>query len=540
MGTRLIFVPGNHGRLELLCPKAIPVLLAEMLRCEGVSADYVDFSGLPILRDYPAVADDNSGSRSFLGMSQLPFSSKVSGHIASEVLNTRLRQEILEEVLTTPAPSVIAWYVEGREDFSVARELSGYIKELSPNTHQTILGPYIIHYGAASLNNVKSIDTGITGDPVSVLAALSTCVDNPESQVRIPGLLFHTRSGLASSPRDVYPRRNVLSREFMFRDVRRQVPCEQAQLPLFPITFNCNTVSGYGLKPGIVRPLQKSASQMIDEMYFLNRNHGAGAFHIEAAHVSGTTLERFADTLLANNFMSIFSLGELTEAFDVKVADRLFASGCRAVGFNTPTGSQRLLEDFYGCEMSVSAMRATLRHCRAAGLFTVAHLCYPCPWDDYHTRAETDLFLEACRPDGITIHAPELLPESIWFSRAPAYGFVFDHRSFQQWVEGVETHHGHMPYRMQHWKRGRVAEARRSLAAHAESLGCAVGITERHGLLARIARSEMDESLFLERLQQGLSVRDVDELAALMQCISNTLDTLHADSLLVGKAAEAL
>ena len=58
MGTRLVFVPGNHVHLELLCPKTAPIMLAEMLHGEGIPADYVDLSGLKTFADYPIAPED--------------------------------------------------------------------------------------------------------------------------------------------------------------------------------------------------------------------------------------------------------------------------------------------------------------------------------------------------------------------------------------------------------------------------------------------------------------------------------------------------
>jgi len=402
------------------------------------------------------------------------------------------------------------------------------------------MGPYISCYGASALNNFATMDTGITGDLLSALLALSENIHASESWGRIPGLIFHNRSGITCSQKNVHPTRNVLPPEFAAFSEQNHVRIRQGQFALYPLSFTCNCTPGYGLKRGATRPLQKSVQHLLDEMHFLNKYYGAGAYHIEATHVSGASFERLADTLLANNFMAIYSLGSLTEPFDTSVADRLFASGCRAVGFRIPSGSQRLIEDFYGCEMSVSAIRATLRRCKTAGLFTVAHLHYPCPQDDYHTRAETELFLQACRPDGVTIEAPELMPDSIWFTRAPEYGFIFEHREFQHWIECAPQHKNGQPYRMHGWKRGRAEEARASLEAAAESLGCITGITERHGLLARIARSSMEETAFLEQLKLALAGNDASKLKELMRAINNTLDMLHSDTALAGRTAEAL
>ncbi|MCK5860957.1 MAG: hypothetical protein KAH38_00640, partial [Candidatus Hydrogenedentes bacterium] len=76
--------------------------------------------------------------------------------------------------------------------------------------------------------------------------------------------------------------------------------------------------------------------------------------------------------------------------------------------------------------------------------------------------------------------------------------------------------------------------------AMAESLGCIPGISEQQGLLARIARSAMEESTFLEQLQQGLRSNDPIQLQELMQCVNSTLDVLCADTVLNEKTVSAL
>lgn len=538
MRTRLVFVPGRQARVNSLCPKTTSIMLTEMLRNEGVFADHMDFGGLDAFvkdaADVVAAQDDAPG---FWNRSVKSFSLRQDSCSSSK---QHQHLETTTTALLSSSPDLLAWHLETRDDYNTVKEISRHIKQQAPGVHQTIMGPYVACYGASALNNFTSIDTGITSDVLSALVALSESIHAPESWGRIPGLIFHNRSGVACSTRNIHPKRNVLPSELNAFSKKNPTGTQQKQFGLYPLSFTCTCACGYGLKPGAIRPLQKSVSHLLDEMHFLNSCYGAGAFHIEASHVSNAAFERFADSLLANNFMTIYSLGGLTEPFDASLADRLFASGCRAVGFHTPSGSQRLLEDFYGCEMSISAIRATLRHCRAAGLFTVAHLCYPCPQDDYHTRAETELFLEACRPDGVTIKAPELMPESIWFTRAPEYGFIFDHRTFQQWVECDGCAESAQPYRMQGWKKGRAKEARRSLEAAAIELGCITGVTEQHGLLARIARSALDETVFLEQLKQSLDSNDVDTLAELMQWVNSTLDTLHTGAALVGNTAEAL
>lgn len=544
MRTRLIFVPGTKARLELLCPKTAPLLLAEMLRQDGVSADFVDLADIDVCCMQSGVsarvADFETSTNSWRRIMHFPFAMRHSSVGAPNAESCFLMDVVQEKILQSPCPTLVAWYLDNRDDYLATKQMSVLLRACAPNIHQTLVGTYLEKYGAAVLQNFKSIDTGITGDIFTALAALSRSLDMPESWSRIPGLVFRTRSGITCAPRNIHPVKNMPPRDYSNHEKRRTLSEQRKQFPLYSLNFVCNAGDGYGLKHSAIRPIQKSVPHLLDEMRFLSRHCGTGIFHIDVPHVAGDTLERFAETLLGGDFMAIYSLGNITEPLDDKTADSLFASGCRAAGFRIPTGSQRLLEDFYGCDMSISAMRATLRCCRNAGIFTAVHLCYPSPWDDYHTRAETELFLEACRPEAIYINSPELMPNSIWFTRSHAYGFVFEHRSFQQWVECATPQQDDSPYQMQHWKRGRSAEAKRSLTAHAENLGCITGITEKHGLLARVVRSVMEESEFLAVIKEGFSGNDSAKLGGLIQCVCRTTDLLHTDAVPFAKTAKAL
>jgi hypothetical protein len=520
-------------------------MLTEMLRQDGINADYVDLSGVDTWGiKSSAMASAITKVRTVSGplrrLIHLPFTVRESFAGASDAEFRPAVDGALNRILQSPRPVLVAWYVDNRDDYLAVKQMSACLRTYASDIHQTLVGSYLERYGASVLQNFKSMDTGITDDIFSALATLSRNLDMPESWGRIPGLVFRTRSGITCAPRNIHPVKNMPPRDFGVRVKPGTASDRQKQFPLYALNFTCTANDQYGTRPGAIRPLQKSVTHLLDEIRFFNGRYGAGVFHIDAAHVSAATLERFADTLLGDDFMAIYSLGNVTEPFSDKTADRLFASGCRAAGFRIPTGSQRLLEDFYGFDMSISAMRATVRRCRAAGIFTVAHLCYPSPWDDYHTRAETELFLEACRPDGIEINTPELMPHSIWFTRAHAYGFIFDHHNFQQWVECSGSQQDDMPYQMQHWKRGRAAEAKHSLATHAESLGCTIGITEKHGLLARIARSTMEEASFLGALKEGLVNNDAAKLGGLIKCVCSTIDLLHNDAVPLAKKAKAL
>ncbi len=200
-----------------------------------------------------------------------------------------------------------------------------------------------------------------------------------------------------------------------------------------------------------------------------------------------------------------------------------------------------MLEDFYGCKFGISAMGASVRNCNAAGIFTVLRMVYPCPGDDYHTRAEIELFIESVKPDSVCIELPALAPESAWFKRPSEFGFLVNHREYHRHVAGGNSSFGDLPYAMRGWNSKRIHQTQASLVACALKTGCLIDITEQQGLMARLIRSVMNETEFLEGLRDALEQSDGDRLKNLALCAHDNARTLNTGALaareLVGSIA---
>ncbi len=533
---RLIAHGGASHSLEALCPNAEVYILEAALRSEGMPCDVVSYRGLDARRP---VAEQSSASR-MRGM--VGWASRLTGHWGGfpvlyqpsaahdfqqpiELTQARVRQ-----LLSSPA-SVIAYYVENRHDCHDAIMLAAHVRDHGPDIHQTLIGPHAVRFGQSILGEHPSFDSALTGDPLSGLLSLADRLNTPDTWEGIPDFVFRNPEGVilfTGTGRQPFASNNrcgLMQQPGNGHDTSRH-DC----FNLFSLSFSAS--------PGACAP--KPMDRLLNEISYLRKKYNAIVFHLDAAGIPLDSIENFAETLLEDNIMLVYSLGNLSVAFNESTAERLFASGCRAVGFAIPSGSQRLLEDFYDCDMSISAMRATLRLCRSAGLFTVARMCYPCPRDDYHTRAETELFLEACRPDAVRFDMPVLTPGSQWYTRAYEYGFSVDHCKYLRWTMSASDAHPGLPYQMRGWTTGRIAHERDSLNEVARALECVTGIAEREGLLARLSRSVMEEGLFLEQLKRALSERDTTRLAQLMAYANTSAGLFHPEEQAPRAASERL
>ncbi|MBI2424916.1 MAG: hypothetical protein HYV27_18965 [Candidatus Hydrogenedentes bacterium] len=107
---------------------------------------------------------------------------------------------------------------------------------------------------------------------------------------------------------------------------------------------------------------------------------------------------------------------------------------CVAADVSLPSGSQRLLEDFFRMRTGVGRCENGLRLLREAGVSTGLRLQYPCPWDDYHTAAETARFIARTKPDTVAVDAVVPSPASPWYGEPAHYGFRISGRMVRRWL----------------------------------------------------------------------------------------------------------
>ncbi|HOM48250.1 MAG TPA: hypothetical protein PK491_07015, partial [Candidatus Hydrogenedentes bacterium] len=232
-------------------------------------------------------------------------------------------------------------------------------------------------------------------------------------------------------------------------------------------------------------------------------------------HVASEEVEELAQRLLDHNLMILYSLGNATQSFSRTTARLLLASGCRSIGFRIPTGSQRILEDFYGMQVSISAMQSVLRLCRDTGLQTVLHLTGPCPIDDIHSTAETVRFLEDAHPHSVTLSPLAVVPHSLWFCQPRRFGLSFSYKHYQKQMD---------PFRLPltlagKWNRHRLAFVNKVIQDYAFKAGLLFNADERSMLLLRLLGIEgvSDSSRFLQHLSRLLESNDAAGLSDVIQ-----------------------
>ena len=86
----------------------------------------------------------------------------------------------------------------------------------------------------------------------------------------------------------------------------------------------------------------------------------------------------------------------------------------RSLFFGIESGSQSIL-DSLNKGITIENIRRTMTRSKAAGIFTVGSLIFPCPGETDQTEAETLALLQNDRPDALLFQAPIVAPRTEWF-----------------------------------------------------------------------------------------------------------------------------
>jgi hypothetical protein len=467
---RVVYVPGSVPTLSSLCPRPVLMEAVGQLCEKGFQTD---------LRHYGALPE-----------------TMASGRSPSEDLSS------------LPPAWITVFYVETRADYEEVRRTSSALHKAYPDSLQLLAGPYAVHFSHSLLADISDVDGIITDDFSTVLCEVASSLRERRSLPVSDGLLVRsgTHKTLGKEQPRLAPIASFPPKKRMHRDSFFQ---------LYPLSFSKGPANFYYHDTRQKTRRRKSSSELFDEIKWLHDCHGAVAFQLDAAHASLATVTQLARKLLTHNLMILYSLGEIRDPFPRETAQLLVASGCRSMGFRIPTASQRLLEDYYGLDVSISALAKSLRHCRDAGLFTVVHLTAPSPLDDRHSVAETELFLESSRPSAIQIETPSLVPDSLWFCHSRHFGFSLDYKKYQKHLDPTR-----LPFHLSgRWNMRRLSFVHKVISESARKQSILLDAGETEGLLLRMMGIEGvgASSLMLRRLSQSLLQRDMNELSTMIQ-----------------------
>lgn len=489
MATRsvLLTIPAFPFRLAHLAPHALLARVAGLLRASGHWTRILDYGTLnqierfdtPVLRRGLAREGELNPSRPGL-----------------RVLWERAQEEricgIAQELRAISSLRFAAYAVADVDEMRIARRVAALVAEESPRLLQFVMGDHVALHGAAVLDGESPFHGALLTSPELAIGAVAEALERDWDWRCVAGLATHT-----GAPPPAQPAAATLP-PACFDPLIYPAVESRRKLRIFQIHLH-NSV-------GI--------SAALDEMRRLTDQCAARGFVVSNHAKDAMPASALANEMLAQGVAYRFALETTLRGLSLPALRQLRAAGCRALATHCPSGSQRLLDEFFYAETSVSHVEATLAAAREQGMTTVLEMRYPAPQDDFHTREETLRLLRRVRPQGVRILPVEYGQCGLWRTQPERYGFLVHQARYGAWASGA-AESPPQSAQFEGWRSGEPSEALHTLHALAAAEGIATGVGAWEALAARIALPHFPAAEALQHVADCLEHGDIDALARL-------------------------
>lgn len=531
MGSRIHIyaLPGLPIQLDDLMPQPLLARFSGSLTAQGHSVLIFDEGSIERLETAcpPGLGDAlshhmNHAERSFEAWkSALSPKERYLRRAHAGFRENRIAQVLAAE--TTSRPRMALIQIHNAKDVSDARMLARRLKERDENLIVAVAGDFVDQYARWLLSGACEFDAACPGHAESIATGLARNLDNRAHWPNVPGLLFRFDGGIYEGMGMRLP----IDPWFASADYhpsRYPALLDGGKIKLFTLRQTAGHAHQGHYRGGATPRARvvRECRQMRSDLEQLHRLFGVSAFHIAGGHTPAEMMLGFASECLNLPFSIRYSRDSHVHELGADVVHALRASGCDALSISLLTGSQWTLSDFYGENWTISEAETALRRVRAHGIYLHTAFTYPCPVDDYHTRAETFRIIRRNQPDGVRLRLPTLTPGSAWFQHSDEFNFVVALKKFGQWASNPPFSGNrrdealNLPFQMTGMRQNTVSSLYNGALAELEELQIDTVSGAAAALMARVSGYEGRESEYTALVEESAQRLD---LAALRDAI---------------------
>ncbi|MGD9496574.1 MAG: radical SAM protein [Armatimonadota bacterium] len=243
------------------------------------------------------------------------------------------------------------------------------------------------------------------------------------------------------------------------------------------------------------RRLRTTAPALLaDRMQRILDRYGISAFRFSGSSTPGSLMAEVAEQILARGLQVAFTcFGHFASARPDHFV-RMAQAGLRAIFFGIESGCQEVLDRAVAKRIDLDQVASTIRLAQQAGIFVVASMIVPLPWDTQQTIRESLEYLRTVRPDSVPVQFPGLIPGTPWWREPQRYGIEFDPEKYTEvgldykikllfppsmWQE--------LPYRLNGASFREFTAITMRFIAELEASGILTGVPDDNALIAQCA-----------------------------------------------------
>jgi radical SAM superfamily enzyme YgiQ (UPF0313 family) len=227
----------------------------------------------------------------------------------------------------------------------------------------------------------------------------------------------------------------------------------------------------------------------------LGRRHGFRAFRFSGSSTPGRLMRQAAEEILRRGLDVVYTCFGHFASADPDHFAVMARSGLRSIFYGLESGCQEVLDRATAKPVRLTEVKETMRRAQQAGIFTVASMIVPLPFDTEETIAESLRFAIEARPDSIPVQFPGVAPGTPWLENSEQYGIqIADKAAYL--AEGLEykikllfppAYWEPLPYRVNGLDYREFTALTGRFVGALEQAGILTGVPDDNVLLAELA-----------------------------------------------------
>ena len=269
------------------------------------------------------------------------------------------------------------------------------------------------------------------------------------------------------------------------------------------------------------------ASVLVDRMQQATEKYGVTAFRFSGSSTPGDLMADVADEILRREMDVTYTCFGHFRSSRPDHFETMARSGLYAIFFGIESGCQEVLDRAVGKKADLASVKDTVVAAQQAGIFVVASMIVPLPFDTEETIRESLDFLLEVRPDSVPVQFAGVIPPTPWGQHPEEYGFEFDRDELE--MIGMEykikllfppSMWEPLPYTLDGMDYSEFSALTIKFAMDLEQNGILVGVPDDNALIAKCAGMTARDFRDLSRL--WCTIGDADAMAEMVAAANGT------------------
>lgn len=434
-----------------------------------------------------------------------------------------IAEELAEEVRRL-RPEFVGMKLWNGDGFTGSVHIAEHLRSQFPNLPIHAGGPQCSWWGEAIFRHTKVFTTLTHGEGERVIQELAEHALGRQRLSAIPGLIYLEDGQVRQNQPDFSLELDDLPMPVYDEAVYPAMAGdEKIKIIVLDDSRGCPYRCAFCMHPiesgGRLRTA--SAELLVSRMEAMRESHGITAFRFAGSSTPGELMAKVAELIVQRGLQVRYTCFGHFRSARPDHFELMARSGLHAIFYGIESGCQEVLDKAVGKKLDLQTVRDTIRAAQQAGVFVVASMIVPLPFDTEETMAESLEFLKQVRPDSVPVQFPGVIPPTPWGQNPEAYGFAVDEEEMLRVGLGYKIKllfppalWDPLPYRLNDMDFRQFTALTMRFAAELERAGILVGVPDDNALIAHCAGMSPRE--FRDRSRVWCTIGDADAVGEMV------------------------